>query len=131
MSERIIIDVIGPGLGFFSSIGCLVVLNTFLKELHTQLKHLLNILFIHNAITLGISCALSGGEGELYCFGRYFTMLPAFSLTMTSMPMLSYMRYYITMKTQNTEAIDEKWLHKIIILAYLGKYRFLDQDTSF
>ena len=40
--------------------------------------------------------------------------------------MLSYMRYYITMKTQNTEAIDEKWLRKIIILAYLGKYQFVE-----
>ena len=121
MSENILIDVIGPGMGLVSSIGCLITLNTFLKDLHKNLKQLLNTLFIHNIIVLTLACAMSGSQGTFICFARFITMVTAFTLTIVSMPILSYMRYYITWKTQNTESIDEKWLNKIIVRTYLGK----------
>ena len=123
MSENILIDIIGPGMGLVSSIGCLITLNTFLKDLHKNLKQLLNNLFIHNIIVLTLACAMSGqGQGIFICFARFITMVTAFTLTIVSMPILSYMRYYITWKTQNTESIDEKWLNKIVFRTYLGKY---------
>ena len=122
MIDDIIIDLIGPGIGLVSLLGCLVGLNMFLKELRAELKQLLNTLFIHNAIALGLSCIMSGWEGPLICLGRYITTLPTYTMTITSMPILSYMRYYITMKTQNTEAIDKDWLQKIVTATYLGTY---------
>ena len=121
MSENILIDIIGPGMGLVSSIGCLITLNTFLKDLHKNLKQLLNTLFIHNIIVLTLACAMSGSQGTFICFARFITMVTAFTLTIVSMPILSYMRYYITWKTQNTESIDEKWLNKIIVRTYLCK----------
>ena len=122
MIEDIIIDLIGPGIGLVSLLGCLVGLNMYLKELRAEPKQLLNTLFIHNAIALGLSCIMSGWEGPLICLGRYITTLPTYTMTITSMPILSYMRYYITMKTQNTEAIDKDWLQKIVTATYLGTY---------
>ena len=121
MSENMLIDIIVPGMGLVSSIGCLITLNTFLKDLHKNLKQLLNTLFIHNIIVLTLACAMSGSQGTFICFARFITMVTAFTLTIVSMPILSYMRYYITWKTQNTESIDEKWLNKIIVRTYLGK----------
>ena len=122
MSENIIIDIIGPGIGLVSSIGCLVVLNTYLKELHAELKKLLNVLYANNAIALGISCTVSGWSDDYYCLGRVLTLLPPYTLTIVNLPILSYMRYYITMKTQKSEAIDKAWLQKILTLTYLGKF---------
>ena len=133
MSENILIDIIGPGMGLVSSIGCLITLNTFLKDLHKNLKQLLNNLFIHNIIVLTLACAMSGQDGIFICFARFITMVTAFTLTIVSMPILSYMRYYITWKTQNTESIDEKWLNKIVFRTYLGKYihtRFIHNWTD-
>ena len=122
MSKNIVIDMVGPGIGLVSSIGCLVVLNTYLKELHAELKKLLNILYANNAIVFGISCTVSGWSDDHFCPGRVMTLLPPYTLTIVNLPILSYMRYYITMKTQKSEAIDNAWLQKIVTITYLGKF---------
>ena len=122
MSENIIIEMVGPAIGLVSSVGCLVVLNTYLKELHAELKKLLNILYANNAIVFGISCTVSGWSEDYFCPGRVMTLLPPYTLTIINLPILSYMRYYITMKTQKSEAIDKAWLQKIVTITYLGKF---------
>ena len=122
MRKNIVIDMVGPGIGLVSSIGCLVVLNTYLKELHAELKKLLNILYANNAIVFGISCTVSGWSDDHFCPGRVMTLLPPYTLTIVNLPILSYMRYYITMKTQKSEAIDNAWLQKIVTITYLGKF---------
>ena len=122
MSENIIIEMVGPAIGLVSSVGCLVVLNTYLKELHAELKKLLNILYTNNAIAFGISCTVSGWPDEYFCIGRVITILPPYTLTIVNLPILSYMRYYITMKTQKVEAIDNAWLRKIVRMTYAGKF---------
>ena len=122
MSKNIVIDMVGPGIGLVSSIGCLVVLNTYLKELHAELKKLLNILYANNAIVFGISCTVSGWSDDYFCPGRVMTLLPPYTLTIVNLPILSYMRYYITMKTQKSEVIDKAWLQKIVTITYLGKF---------
>ena len=122
MSENIIIEMVGPAIGLVSSIGCLVVLNTYLKDLHAELKKLLNILYANNAIVFGISCTVSGWSDDHFCPGRVMTLLPPYTLTIVNLPILSYMRYYITMKTQKSEAIDKAWLQKIVTITYLGKF---------
>ena len=122
MRKNIVIDMVGPGIGLVSSIGCLVVLNTYLKELHAELKKLLNILYANNAIVFGISCTVSGWSDDHFCPGRVMTLLPPYTLTIVNLPILSYMRYYITMKTQKSEVIEKAWLQKIVTITYLGKF---------
>ena len=122
MRKNIVIDMVGPGIGLVSSIGCLVVLNTYLKDLHAELKKLLNILYANNAIVFGISCTVSGWSDDHFCPGRVMTLLPPYTLTIVNLPILSYMRYYITMKTQKSEVIDKAWLQKIVTITYLGKF---------
>ena len=115
---------IGPALGLVSSISCIIFLNTYLKELHDTLKTLLNILFIHNAITLTIALIIYDPKTFVPCFVRTLMIAPAFTLTIMSVSVMSYTRYYITLKTQKGEAIDEVKLKILVAYCYLGELDF-------
>ena len=121
MLGDILTYTIGPAIGVVSSIGCIIFLNTYLKELHNTLKTLLNTLFIHNAITLTIALVIYDPESFLPCFIRTLMITPAFTLTIMSVSVMSYMRHYITLKTQKGETIDEVKLKILVAYCYLGK----------
>ena len=114
---------IGPALGLVSSISCIIFLNTYLKELHNTLKTLLNVLFVHNIITLTIALFIYDPETFLPCFVRYLMISSAFTLTIMSVSIMSYIRHYITLKTQKSEAIDEVKLKILVAYCYLGKIK--------
>ena len=58
-STNTVLTFVGPSVGLISSICCLTILNSHLKKLHPTFKTLMNIILVHNVVSLVASIGLS------------------------------------------------------------------------
>ena len=97
----------------FSSLICLIILNTYLKKLHNIIKTILTILAIHNLIsyiiqTIDLYVILYLEIQNLVtCSIILHFYLTPFLITSDNLCVLSIVRYYMAWKTDNKEQISK------------------------
>ena len=122
--------IIAPAIGVVSSVTCIILLNTFLQNLHQILKSLINLLCIHNLLAFGLAIGfnilmlITNYQTLEICFGLHEVFCNSVYITVNSLTLLSYMRFYITKNTDQAESIDKAWLFKITLTVYASEYLF-------
>ena len=118
----------GPIAGFLCDLAFVVILNTFLKKLHRTMKIILNVLAIHNllasiaAMSTLIYMILSKNQSFEVCSLLNLFHFPAGSITIATMTLLSYIRFHIAWKTENSENIHHTRIMRLTILIYVSEY---------
>ena len=111
-----------------TSIGCLVVVNTYLKMLHETIKKLLNIVLIHNILTSGIVAALmtymmtTHSQDFMICSTWLLAGSNAF-VTRFGMALMSFSRYHITWKISKCESTKKISKHMVIAMVFYEQQR--------
>ena len=126
--EKSISDItytfLGPSICLLSSVICIIGLLTYLKKLHKTIKKLLLVLSIHNficsVITLGILVYMtsSGNQTLGICSLLVQVVGPPTYITSENISLLSYIRYHLTWKTANNEAIKKNKLMALCVMVY-------------
>ena len=112
-----------------TSIGCLVVVNTYLKMLHETIKKLLNIVLIHNILTSGIVAALmtymitTHAQDFMICSIWLMAGSNAF-VTRFGMALMSFSRYHITWKISKCESTKKISKHMVIAMVVYGIFDY-------
>ena len=112
-----------------TSIGCLVVVNTYLKMLHETIKKLLNIVLIHNILTSGIVAALmtymmtTHSQDFMICSTWLLAGSNAF-VTRFGMALMSFSRYHITWKISKCESTKKISKHMVIAMVFYGIFDY-------
>ena len=118
----------GPIFEFACDLAFLGILNTYLKKLHRTMKIILNILAIHNLVaciattsTL-IYMILSKNQSFEVCSLLNLFHFPAGCITIATMTLLSYVRFHIAWKTENSENIHHNRVIRLTVLIYISEY---------
>ena len=121
----------GPTICNLSSMICIVGLLTHLKKLHKIIKRHLMILLVHNficsLIIIGILIYMTvdpSGQNLEICSLLIQVGGPPAYITGENISLLSYMRYHLTWKTANNEAINKKKLIALTIMVYTMEHLF-------
>ena len=124
--------IISPIANFVLSTTCLIVLNTYLKNLHKTFKTLLNIVVVHNLIAEGIVISLniymstSYTQDFIICTLRVVFRGSNTYFTFYSIAIMSFLRYRIAWKINNLESTKDKfwWMMGPIILYVIIEFFF-------
>ena len=122
--------ITGPGLVLASSIGCLILLNTFLKDLHRNMKTTLIVLAIHNIIAsisaLSILCYMHAHQDQslFTCTLMVQTVFPSWCITNENISFLSFLRYHIAWKTANLEVARDYKLYLMLACIIFSEHSY-------
>ena len=122
--------ITGPSLVLASSIGCLILLNTFLKDLHRNMKTTLIVLAIHNIITsilsLSILCYMHAYQDQslFTCTLMVQTVFPSWNITNENISFLSFLRYHIAWKTSNLEVARDYKLYLMLACIIFSEHSY-------
>ena len=128
---KIAIGMVGPTVGLISSTSSLVVLKVYLRDLHTVMKNLLNVLSVHGIITSISTIAIeiyiinSNDYSLETCTFKTLIMQPLFCVTYELFSFMSVVRYYLAYKTQALEATKEWMLYLIAGVIYVAEHVFI------
>ena len=116
------------GLVTVSSASCYIILNTYLKKLHSLMKNFLKAVAIHNfsssLITIGqtIFFLVARVQNFETCSIMSQALIPAASCSWNSLTILSFMRYHIAWKTANNEAVDKSLMVKVVASVFVFEH---------
>ena len=120
-----------------TSIGCLVIVNTYLKMLHETIKKLLNIVLFHNILTSSTVTSLmtymmtSHSQDFMMCSIWLVTGANVF-VTRFGIALMSFLRYHISWKISKCESTKNvSKLMIIIMVVYLVFEYFVLGPFSF
>ena len=126
ISTNTILTFVGPAVGLISSISCLIVLNAYLKKLHSTFKTLINIVLIHNILALAASILLLTSmfafeyQTFLVCSLLQITIASSIYLTKYGIALMSFMRFHIAEKTSKAESTKKYHCYMIsLIILYI------------
>ena len=126
ISTNTILTFVGPAVGLISSISCLIVLNAYLKKLHSTFKTLINIVLIHNILALAASILLLTSmfafeyQTFLVCSLFQITIASSIYLTKYGIALMSFMRFHIAEKTSKAESTKKYHCYMIsLIILYI------------
>ena len=100
-----------------TSIGCIVIVNTYLKMLHETIKKLLNIVLLHNVLTASTVTSLmtymmtSHSQDFMMCSIWLATGANVF-VTRFGIALLSFLRYHISWKISKCETTKNVSKHR-------------------
>ena len=114
---------------FVTSIGCLVVVKTYLKMLHETIKKLLNIVLIHSVLTSGMVMILM--TYMMTTHSQDFTICSTWLLvgsnafvTRFGMALMSFSRYHITWKISKCESTKNVSRSMMIAMVFYGIFDY-------
>ena len=122
--------ITGPSLVLASSIGCLILLNTFLKDLHRNMKTTLIVLAIHNIITSILSLSILSymhayhDQSLFTCTLMVQTVFPSWNITNENISFLSFLRYHIAWKTSNLEVARDYKLYLMLASIIFSEHSY-------
>ena len=125
-STNTVLTFVGPSVGLISSICCLTILNSHLKKLHPTFKTLMNIILVHNVVSLVASIGLSTFmlmfeyQTFLVCSIYQVTISSSAYLVRYGIALMSFMRYHIAWKISQTESTKKSHRYMIgLLILYL------------
>ena len=92
------VAILGPGILFLSSLSCIIILKTYLKRLHKDIRMLLMTLSVHNLTSSIIAISqltylnISKNHTLVSCGILIQSLIPTVAITFKNISFLSYLR---------------------------------------
>ena len=115
-------------LGVIITIGCIIILVTFLQKLNFTLKVVLISLCVHNAIGFAIEAIVFGIQSqemsEVTCSVMNIFSKSIFVITMEHLALVSFIRHHLSTSTAKNENANLTLIAGMVIAEYIVEYVF-------
>ena len=115
-------------LGAIITIGCIIILVTFLQKLNFTLKVVLISLCVHNAIGFAIEAIVFGiwsqEMSQVACSVMNIFGKSIFVITMEHLALVSFIRHHLSTSTAENENANLTLITGMVVAEYVAEYAF-------